>query len=155
VEAVSISKAVGAPVKVVYSREDDIQHDFYRPAVYNVLAAGLDAAGNPVAWTHRSVSSSILARFFPQMFHDGKDENAYEGAADIPYAIPNIHVDWIRDEPGCRSASGARWAARTPPGSRSRSSTRSPRRRTLIRSSCAAGCSAPATPPVRRGCSAR
>ncbi len=100
VEAVSISKAVGAPVKVVYSREDDIQHDFYRPAVYNVLAAGLDAAGNPVAWTHRSVSSSILARFFPQMFHDGKDENAYEGAADIPYAIPNIHVDWIRDEPG-------------------------------------------------------
>ncbi len=65
-----------------------------------MLAAGLDAAGNPVVWTHRSVSSSILARFLPQMFHDGKDENAYEGAADIPYAIPNIHVDWIRDEPG-------------------------------------------------------
>ena len=99
-DAVSASKAVRAPVKVVYSREDDIQHDLYRPAVYNVLAAGLDAAGAPIAWTHRSVSSSIIARVFPQMFRDGKDDSAYEGAADLPYAIPNIHVDWIRDEPG-------------------------------------------------------
>jgi isoquinoline 1-oxidoreductase beta subunit len=99
-DAVRVSKAVGAPVKLVYSREDDIQHDMYRPAVYNVLAAGLDASGAPIAWTHRSVSSSIIARVFPQMFRDGKDESAYEGAADLPYAIPNIHVDWVRDEPG-------------------------------------------------------
>jgi isoquinoline 1-oxidoreductase beta subunit len=98
--AVTISKAVRAPVKVVYTREDDMQHDFYRPAVYNVLAAGLDAAGNPVAWTHRSVSSSIMARALPQMFRDGKDDSAYEGAAELPYAIPNIRVDWVRDEPG-------------------------------------------------------
>ncbi len=99
-DAVRVSKSVRAPVKLVYSREDDIQHDMYRPAVYNVLAAGLDAAGMPTTWTHRSVSSSIIARVFPQMFRDGKDDSAYEGAADLPYAIPNIHVDWVRDEPG-------------------------------------------------------
>ncbi len=99
-EAVALSKSVGAPVKVVYTREDDMQHDYYRPATYNVLAAGLDAAGAPVAWTHRTVSSSVFQHMLPQMIRDGLDEAAVEGAADIQYAVPNVLVDWVRDEPG-------------------------------------------------------
>ena len=99
-DAVLVSKAVNAPVKVVFTREDDMQHDFYRPATYNALAAGLDASGRPIAWTHRSVSSSIMGRMFPQFVRNGLDDSAVEGAADTPYAIPNIHVDWVKDEPG-------------------------------------------------------
>src|SRR5260370_24940802 len=64
-EAVEISKAAGAPVQVTWSREDDVQHDFYRPAVYCKLVAGLDAGGWPVAWKSRIVSPSIMSRFFP------------------------------------------------------------------------------------------
>src|SRR5213595_2361483 len=59
-DAVETSKAVNAPVKVIWSREDDIQHGFYRPATYNRFAAALDASGNPVAWTHRIVAPPIL-----------------------------------------------------------------------------------------------
>ena len=99
-DAVLLSKAAGAPVKLIYSREDDIQHDFYRPATYNVLSAGLDAAGNPVAWTYRSVSSSIMSRAFPQFVREGRDESAFEGAELLEYAVPNVRAEWVRDEPG-------------------------------------------------------
>src|SRR5260370_33750704 len=71
VEAVGISKAAGAPVQVTWSREDDMQHDFYRPAVYCKLVAGLDAAGLPVAWKSRIVSPSIRTRFFPGSVTNG------------------------------------------------------------------------------------
>src|SRR5207245_2483429 len=64
-EAVRLSKAVGAPVKVIWSREDDVRHGFYRPATYNRFAAGLDATGSPVAWTHRIVAPPILLKFGP------------------------------------------------------------------------------------------
>src|SRR5207302_1282794 len=64
-EAVRVSKAVGAPVKVIWTREDDTQHGFYRPASYNGLAAGLDAAGNPVAWTHRVVGTPTRLTLWP------------------------------------------------------------------------------------------
>ncbi len=93
-DAVEISKAVGAPVKVVWSREDDIQHDYYRPASYHVLRAGLDARGRPVAWTHRLVVPSILVRWFPDALKEGVDGEAVEGAVQLPYAIPNVHVDY-------------------------------------------------------------
>ncbi len=92
-EAVRLSKAASAPVKVIWSREDDTQHDYYRPASLHRIAAGIDAAGQPVAWTHRVVSSSILAYNFPQAVADGKDEQLVEGA-EIPYAIPNVLVDY-------------------------------------------------------------
>jgi isoquinoline 1-oxidoreductase subunit beta len=99
-EAVQISKAVGGPVKVVWTREDDMQHDFYRPTTWNRLTAGLDQRGVPVAWTHRLVGHSIFSRLLPAMVKDGLDPSSVEGAYNIPYAVPNIHVDWVRKETG-------------------------------------------------------
>jgi isoquinoline 1-oxidoreductase beta subunit len=97
--AVKIAQHVDGPVKVVWSREEDIQHDMYRPYYYDRLSAGLDAAGKPVAWTHRVAGSSIVARYVPPLFKDGFDFDAVEGAAEPPYALPNIHVDYVRVEP--------------------------------------------------------
>ena len=92
-EAVRVSKAAGAPVKVIWSREDDVQHGFYRPATYNRFAAALDAAGNPVAWTHRIVAPPILLKFGP--LEKGIDRTLIDGAANLPYAIPNVLVDQV------------------------------------------------------------
>ncbi len=97
-EAVEVSKAIGAPAQVTWSREDDMQHDFYRPATYNRLAAGLDAQGLPVAWTHRIVGPSIMSRVFPNFVKNGLDGTSVEGAANLPYAIPNILVDYVLTE---------------------------------------------------------
>ena len=99
-EAVAIAKAVGAPVKLVWSREDDMQHDFYRPSTFNRLSAGIDAQGSLVAWTHRIISPSIAARAFPALIKDGIDGTSIEGAANIPYTIPNIHVECTMKETG-------------------------------------------------------
>jgi len=96
--AVRIAKQVDGPVKVVWSREEDIQHDVYRPFYYGRLAAGLDATGAPVAWFHRVVGSSILARWYPAAFKDGLDFDAVDGAAG-PYGFPNVLVDYVRREP--------------------------------------------------------
>jgi isoquinoline 1-oxidoreductase beta subunit len=97
-DAVETSKATGTPVKVIYTREDDIQHDFYRPSTYNKLAAALDEAGAPVAWTHKIVGPSIFARFGP--LEKGIDGSSVEAAAEMPYAVPNVKVEWVRAEPG-------------------------------------------------------
>ena len=103
--AVKIAKHVDGPVKVIWSREEDIQHDMYRPYYLDRLSAGLDAAGKPVAWTHRIAGSSIVARYIPPLFKDGYDFDAVEAAAEPPYALPNIHVDYVRVEPpGVRTA---------------------------------------------------
>src|SRR6059058_4253955 len=92
-EAVRVSKAAGAPVKVIWSREDDVQHGFYRPAAYNRFAAALDAGSNPVAWTHRIVAPPILLKFGP--LDKGIDRTLIDGAANLPYAIPNVLVDQV------------------------------------------------------------
>ena len=97
--AVKIAQHVDGPVKVVWSREEDIQHDMYRPYYYDRLSAGLDASGKPVAWTHRVAGSSIYARYLPQIFKNGLDPDAVEAAAEPPYDLPNIHVDYVRVEP--------------------------------------------------------
>jgi CO/xanthine dehydrogenase Mo-binding subunit len=98
--AVAIAKQVEGPVKIVWSREEDIQHDVYRPYYYDRLIAGLDAQDVPVAWSHRVTGSSIVARWLPPAFKDGLDFDAVEGAAkEMPYSIPNILVDWVRSEP--------------------------------------------------------
>ena len=92
-EAVSISKAVNAPVKVIWSREDDTKHGFYRPATYNRLAAGLDAQNKPVAWTHHIVAPPILIKFGP--LQNGIDGTLIDGASDVPYSFPNLFVDQL------------------------------------------------------------
>ena len=93
-DAVETSKAVNAPVKVIWSREDDIQHCFYRPATYNVLRAALDERGTPTAWAHRIVGPSISAQR-GQTLKDGLDPSMLAGARDVPYAIPNLEVQYI------------------------------------------------------------
>jgi isoquinoline 1-oxidoreductase subunit beta len=91
-EAVRLSKEVGAPVQVIWTREDDVRHDFYRPATYNRFAAGLDASGNPIVWTHHIVGASIsLSKH--RSLENGIDGALVEGAANLPYAIPNILVE--------------------------------------------------------------
>ena len=97
--AVKIAQQVDGPVKVVWSREEDIQHDMYRPYYYDRLSAGLDANGTPVAWTHRVAGSSIFARYVPFLFKNGLDPDAVEGAAEPPYTFSSILVDYVRVEP--------------------------------------------------------
>jgi isoquinoline 1-oxidoreductase subunit beta len=98
VEAVEISKAISAPVQVTWSREDDMQHDFYRPAAYSRLVGGLDADGWPVAWKSRIVSPSIMSRFFPGSVKNGLDDSSVEGQANSKYAIPNFLVEYVLTE---------------------------------------------------------
>jgi isoquinoline 1-oxidoreductase subunit beta len=100
IEALETSKSVGAPVQVTWSREDDIQHDFYRPASYCRFEAGLDADGWPVAWSNQIACPSIMSRFFPGSVKNGLDDSSVEGAADLPYAIPNILVNYQLTETG-------------------------------------------------------
>ena len=108
VEAVEASRAAGnVPVKVVWTREDDLQHDFYRPASYNVVQAALGADGMPTAWRHRIVGTSIL-QFFKTFGHflrkDGLDPTSVQGAGDyFPYDIPNVYVDYVNNNPGVPS----------------------------------------------------
>jgi len=101
-EAVQISKAVKAPVKVIWTREDDTQGGYYRPMSYHSISGGLDASGNPVAWQHRIVCQSFIAgtAFEAAIIKDGVDHTAVEGAAELPYDIPNLLVDWKRAPDG-------------------------------------------------------
>jgi isoquinoline 1-oxidoreductase subunit beta len=90
VEAVELAKKVKAPVKVIWTREDDIRGGWYRPMAYDRISAGLDVRGKPIAWDHRIVSQGVLEGtvFAP----DGKDDSALEGAVEMPYAIGNVMV---------------------------------------------------------------
>jgi len=93
--AVEASKAVGRPVKAIWTREDDMRGGYYRPMYYSRLSAGLDAGGQPVAWTHRLVGESIMKGTpFEGAIKDGIDPTSVEGAADMPYGIPNQLVDY-------------------------------------------------------------
>ena len=93
-DACEISKAMKAPVQVTWTREDDMQHDYYRPASYIKMAAGLDATGNPSAFTARVACDSIMSWFFPGSVKNGMDSSSVEGVSDIAYDIPNIMVDY-------------------------------------------------------------
>jgi isoquinoline 1-oxidoreductase beta subunit len=99
IRAVQIAKQVDGPVKVVWTREEDIQHDMYRPYWFDRISAGLDEKGMPIAWNHRFAGSSVIARWFPPGFKDGLDPDTTEGAIDLVYALPNMHVEYVRVEP--------------------------------------------------------
>jgi len=95
-EAVSISKAAGRPVKLIWTREEDMQNDFYRPANYTRIEAGLDDKGNVTAWSHKIVCPSIFARVFPSMMKNGIDNAAVEGVTDLEYEVPNLLAEYVR-----------------------------------------------------------
>lgn len=97
--AVQIAMQVEGPVKVIWTREEDIQHDMYRPVFFDRISGGLDANGMPVAWNHRFAGSSVIARWLPPAFNKGLDPDTTEGATNLVYALPNLHVEYLRVEP--------------------------------------------------------
>jgi len=98
VAAVRIAKQVDGPVKVVWTREEDIQHDVYRPAYRDTISATL-SDGKIVGWKYRVSGSSVMARWLPPAFQKGIDIDAVDSAVDMPYDIPNFHVEYLRAEP--------------------------------------------------------
>ena len=113
--AVDIAKHVDGPVKVVWTREEDIQHDMYRPYWFDRMSAGLDEKGMPVAWNHRFAGSSILARWLPPAFNNGLDPDSTDGAIDLAYATSQTCASSIcgSSPPAFRRPSGAASARRT------------------------------------------
>ena len=124
-EAVEVSKKMKAPVKVIWSREEDMRNDYYRPAFYNLVEAGLDAQGLPIAWRHKAVGPAMMDKLFstatpsmvpdwlPRSMKDGAarflaglasrfegPEATMAGSATIQYGIKNILIEYIKDDPG-------------------------------------------------------
>jgi isoquinoline 1-oxidoreductase subunit beta len=94
IEAVNVAKSVGAPVKVIWTREDDMQGGYYRPAFLHAIAGGIDANAKPVAWRSRVVGQSIMQGTpFEMMMAKGYDPASVEGVEDSPYSIPNFGVE--------------------------------------------------------------
>jgi isoquinoline 1-oxidoreductase subunit beta len=96
--AVRIARHVDGPVKVTWTREEDIQHDIYRPVYRDTISASL-SNGKIVAWKYRVTGSSIMARWIPPAFQNGIDGDAVDSAVDMPYDIPNKHIEYVRAEP--------------------------------------------------------
>ena len=96
--AVRIAQRVDGPVKVVWTREEDIQHDIYRPVYRDVISATL-SDGKIAAWKYRVTGSAIMARWAPSIFQNGIDIDAVDSAVDMPYDIPNLQVEYVRAEP--------------------------------------------------------
>jgi isoquinoline 1-oxidoreductase beta subunit len=98
VAAVRVAKHADGPVKVLWTREEDIRHDVYRPVYRDTIAATL-SDGKIAAWKYKVTGSSVMARWFPAGFANGIDIDAVDGAVDMPYDIPNFHVEYVRTEP--------------------------------------------------------
>lgn len=98
VAAVRIAKQVDGPVKVMWSREEDIQHDVYRPVYRDTIAATI-SGGKIVGWKYKITGAAIIARWLPPAFQKGIDIDAIDSATDLPYDIPNVHVEYVRAEP--------------------------------------------------------
>ncbi|MFZ0102303.1 MAG: molybdopterin cofactor-binding domain-containing protein, partial [Pseudolabrys sp.] len=96
--AVRIAKEVPTPIKVVWTREEDMQHDVYRPVYRDTISASL-SNGKIVAWKYKVTGSSVLARWLPPAFQNGIDGDAVDSAVDMPYDIPNKRVEYVRAEP--------------------------------------------------------
>jgi isoquinoline 1-oxidoreductase subunit beta len=97
-KSVRIAQKVDGPVKVIWTREEDIQQALYRPFYFDRFAASL-SNGKITAWSHRIAGSSVLARWAPSTFEDGLDADAVDGAIDFPYDTPNLHVQYVHAEP--------------------------------------------------------
>jgi isoquinoline 1-oxidoreductase beta subunit len=97
-KSVRIAQKVDGPVKVIWTREEDMTHDVYRPVYRDRFVASL-SGGKIVAWRHRVTGSAVLARWLPPAFQKGIDIDAVDGAVEIPYDIPNILVQYVRAEP--------------------------------------------------------
>jgi isoquinoline 1-oxidoreductase beta subunit len=95
IQAVMVAKSVAKPVKLIWAREEDIQHDFYRPVSTARLRAGLDAAGKMTAWDFKIVAPSIMTRVFPRGVKNGIDPSSVEGAVVSPYAPPNRRIEYV------------------------------------------------------------
>jgi isoquinoline 1-oxidoreductase beta subunit len=100
-QAIEISKAAGAPVKLLWTREDDMTHDFYRPTSFHQIQAALDAQGRPVALKYHMTSPSVTSRLFPPVVKEGLDPFMTEAAA-VPYDIPNQFADFVIHDTGVR-----------------------------------------------------
>lgn len=98
VAAVRVAKHVDGPVKVVWTREEDVQHDVYRPVYRDTISASL-SDGKIAGWKYKIAGSAILARWLPPAFQKGIDIDAIDAGADMPYDIPNFHVEYVRAEP--------------------------------------------------------
>jgi isoquinoline 1-oxidoreductase beta subunit len=98
-DAVEASKAVGKPVKVVWTREDDMQHDYYRPVSYARMWGAVDASGKPTVFMQRMVQQSLMKRI-GGLPPNGVDFISLDGAANLPYDIPNIKIEYIEHDPG-------------------------------------------------------
>jgi len=96
--AVRIAKQVSAPIKVVWTREEDMQHDVYRPVYRDTISAAV-SNGKVVAWKYKVSGSSVMARWIPPAFQNGIDGDAVDSAVDMPYDIPNKRVEYVRAEP--------------------------------------------------------
>ena len=97
-EALQISKAAGKPIKLIWTREEDIQSDFYRPGYSCRIEGGIDDNGRMTAWSHKIAVQSIFEYFAPQMVKNGIDPAAVDGIEDMDYEIPNLHVEYVKLE---------------------------------------------------------
>jgi isoquinoline 1-oxidoreductase subunit beta len=98
IAAVRVAKQVDGPVKAVWTREEDIRHDVYRPIYRDTIAATL-LDGKIAAWKYKVTGSSVIARWLPPAFTNNIDIDAVDSAVDMPYDIPNFHVEYVRAEP--------------------------------------------------------
>jgi CO/xanthine dehydrogenase Mo-binding subunit len=97
--AVQIARQVDGPVKIIWSREEDVRHDMLRGVYLDRISATVDAAGMPLAWHHRIAGPSTLRRYLPVQWHDGYDHETVEGALEPPYAFPNFLLEYANYQP--------------------------------------------------------
>lgn len=102
IQAAQIAKAAGKPVKMIWTREDDMTHDFYRPLSLHQMSAGLDANGNVTTFYSKMTSPSVTARAFPPVVQNGKDPFMAEGSENLTYKIPNVQIENVIHDTGIR-----------------------------------------------------
>lgn len=95
-DAVTLSKIMRRPVKVMWTREDDFAHDVYRPGGVCTIRGGLDEQGRVTAWVHKLYCASIMERVLPHLVKDGMDHSSVEGVSDMPYTFPNGSVEYVK-----------------------------------------------------------